>query len=417
MRKSDVKRIENFLKENAFKMLKKSCGALSHDFIDPGAGYDYNLWDWDSYFAGDALLKICEYFKDCEDFDYQEKIETVIRHGKGCVLNFLQLQTDDGFIPMACTDTKYYAEFLYKAHDDGEAVNQHKPFLAQNALNFSKASNDYGWFDVEKLVRYIGYYYENQYHERSGLFFWQDDVMIGIDNNPTVFGRADKSTADVFLNCFLYAELKALSEILIAKNDDRAKDYEEKAERLKNAINENMYDEKDGIYYSLDIGVETRKKYIFHKGLGVFWKGLPIKVRFWACLLPMTFGISDDRQNRRMIKHVHDRNFMSAYGIRTLARDEKMFNEELTSNPSNWLGSIWIVANYCVYKGLKRNGFIKESKSLAEKTVRLLANDVRENGVMSESYHSETGKSQMNGGFLNWNCLVIEMIGDLKNEK
>ena len=249
MERTNIERIESFLKENAFKMLKGASGVLTHAFIDPGAGYDYNLWDWDSYFACDAMLKICEHFKDDESFDYQATIEKVINHGKGCVLNFLDLQTRDGFIPMACTDTKYYAEFLYTAHENGEAVNQHKPFLAQNALNLCKATGDYNWFDIEKVIKYIEYYYQNQYHEKSGLFFWQDDVMIGIDNNPTVFGRPDKSTADIYLNCFIYAELKALAQLLDKKADGRAKIYTAKAENLKKAINDNMFDEKDGIYY------------------------------------------------------------------------------------------------------------------------------------------------------------------------
>ena len=239
--------------------------------------------------------------------------------------------------------------------------------------------------------------------------------MIGIDNNPTVFGRPDKSTADIYLNCFLYAELKALSQILAWKGDDRARAYAHKAEALKNAINENMFDEKDGIYYSMDVAVQTRQKYIFHKGLGVFWKGLPIKIRFWGCFLPMMFGISDERKNRRLLKHLKDKNVTSAYGVRTLAKDEKMFNEELTSNPSNWLGSVWIIASYCVWKGLKKAGFKREAKKLAQKTIKVLSDDIKENGVMSESYNSETGKSQMHGGFLNWNCLVIEMIGDLRS--
>ena len=407
--------IRQFLIDNVFKMLKSESGVLTHAFIDPGAGYDYNLWDWDSYFACDAMLKLCAYCKNDEKFDYQGSIEKVIMHGKGCVLNFLDLQLQDGFIPMACTDKKGYAEFLYMAHENGEPVNQHKPFLAQNALNLCEATGDYSWFDIEKLVKYIDYYYANQYHEKSGLFFWQDDVMIGIDNNPTVFGRPDKSTADIFLNCFVYAELKALSKILLHKGDERAEEYSEKAENLKIAINENMFDEKDGIYYSLDVGVHTNQKYVFHKGLGVFWKGLPIKIRFWACFLPMMFGISDERQNRLLLAHIRDKNFECDYGIRTLAKDEKMFNEELTSNPSNWLGSIWIIANYCVWKGLKRSGFEDEAKNLAQKTIKLLADDIVENGVMSESYNSETGKRQMHGGFLNWNCLVIEMMADIEN--
>ena len=47
--------IKEYFLRNAKKVLKMSIGKLKHPFVDPGAGYAGNLWDWDSYFTAKAL--------------------------------------------------------------------------------------------------------------------------------------------------------------------------------------------------------------------------------------------------------------------------------------------------------------------------------------------------------------------------
>lgn len=412
MKKEERNRIiENFLSTQPFLMLKDRKGCFLYPFVDPGAGYDSNLWDWDSYFSVKGLFEICEYFKEDPTFPYAERWKATVDHAKGCVLNFLSLQLDDGFIPMACTSERWYAKDLYEAHDYGNPVNQHKPFLCQNALNISEHIGDFSWVSVDKLVKYIEYYYAHQYDENTGLFFWQNDVMIGIDNNPTVFGRPENSSADIYLNCFMYAELNALCTFLAAVGDDRLQKFQTKKNYLKIAINELMYDERDSLYYSVDLLSKTRPVGIYHKNMGVIWKGIPLKIRIWASILPMMVGISSKQHNDKMVeRHFYDPKFVGKYGVASVSQDEKMFDERPSGNPSNWLGPVWIIANYCVWKGLKENGYQKEAEILKEKILDLVGEDIKLTGHMSESYSFLNGKPIMNGGFLSWNCLVIEML-------
>lgn len=35
-----------YIREHAFDMLKEGGGVFQYPFINPGAGYDFNLWDW-----------------------------------------------------------------------------------------------------------------------------------------------------------------------------------------------------------------------------------------------------------------------------------------------------------------------------------------------------------------------------------
>lgn len=407
--------VKKFIKENALKMLKVSDGVFKHPFIDPGAGYENNLWDWDSYWSATALFEFCEYFKKDKDFNYKEIKEKVITHAKGNILNFFDLQLDDGFIAMVTTANGLFASLLKDEYLSGKVINQHKPFLCKGVLNASRISNDYNWFDTAPLEKYLKFYDSNQFDKNSGLYFWRNDIMIGIDNNPTVFGFPNDCCADIYLNCFIYTEFCAMAEILKARGENNSY-YVEKAENLKKAIRSELYDKRDGLYYSAYIGIETKKTEIFHHGIGAFWKSVPLKIRIWACFLPIMCGISTAEEGKAMLeRHYLDENMSCEYGVRTLSKDEKMYNTQNSSNPSNWLGAVWIIANYCTWKSLKVAGMQKEAREMVEKTVKLLGKDVIENNAMSESYVPETGKPMMYGGFLNWNVLVIEMIGDYEN--
>ena len=42
---------------------------------------------------------------------------------------------------------------------------------------------------------------------------------------------------------------------------------------------------------------------------------------------------------------------------------------KFSSNPSNWLGPVWIIVNYLVWAGVKRYGFEAEAQDLADKTL------------------------------------------------
>ena len=105
------------------------------------------------------------------------------------------------------------------------------------------------------------------------------------------------------------------------------------------------------------------------------------------------------------------------YGVRTLAKYEKMYQVVKTGNPSCWLGPVWGISNYLTFAGLVDYGFQKEARELAEKTVKLLGEDVRVNGVMSEYYHPDTGAPINNPGFQNWNLLSLNMMAWLDGDK
>lgn len=407
-------KLYQYIIDNIDMVFKQPRAFIKHPFIDPGSVYDGNVWDWDTYWSVYGLISFSKTYQN-EAFT-----QKLITHSKGNIYNFLDHQLDDGYIPMMIEVGQWDEPYLNKKHKEGVMMNMHKPFLCQQILLISDFIKDYTWIKdhVEALLRYFECYDRNYFFERQGLYVWCDDIMIGMDNDPATFGRPKFSTANIFLNSFMVSELEAMAKILsrCGYDDAMQKKFYDKKEALVKAIQRECWDERDGFYYSVDVDIKTRPFEWIHQGLGVFWKSLPIKIRVWSGFLPLLVGIATDTQASRLLKHATDPvTFMSPYGITSLAKDEKMFDLSVTNNPSNWLGPIWLVVNYTVFKGLLDYNFIDDAVELCEKTVDLLEKDLNETNSLHEYYNPFNGRPVMNGGFVNWNILALNMIEDLKN--
>lgn len=401
--KKYISLIEDYVYKNYKNNFREPVpGYLNHKFLVPGSGYVHQLWDWDSWLTGYALMSL----KDKEIEEYQ----------KGCVLNFLEHIDEEGRIPILVQD---YSSPIFDLNENYKS-NIHKPCLAIHALEISENYKDVKWLEpyFDKLLKFISYYENNQKDEESGLFYWIDDLAIGFDNDPSVFYRPDKSTGAIYLNSLMYQELLSVSKLAgLLNKKDIEKEYFDKANQLKAAINNECFDKVDGFYYSVDLSLRKVDSNVWlHKGHPRFWHSLPIKITTWAGLLPLWNGIASKENADMVIKrYLNKDGLFSNYGIRSVAKNEKMFGIFDTGNPSCWLGPIWINANYFTYIGLKRYGYLDLAKDIAKKTILLLGRDIELNGEFHEYYDSETGVGVRGKGFQSWNFLVLKMIEDLKD--
>ncbi len=413
-------RIFDYIDRNIGGVLKEPVGFIRHPFIDPGSVYDGNVWDWDTYWSVYGLLPLAD------RLSLPDARDRIVTHAKGNVLNFLDWQLPDGYIPMMIENGKWPEPYLNIQHKNGVLMNMHKPFLCQQIRLISEFIGDYGWITdlLPQLDLYFARYREDYFHKRCGLYVWVDDIMIGMDNDPASFGRPRASTANIFLNSFMVMELAAAETIYMAaaarctrdgeRFSARAAQVHRERGQLIEAIREQMYDRRDRFFYSVDVDVETRSYDWFHKGLGVFWKSLPIRIAAWSGFLPMLAGFATREEAEALREHFHDEEaFGSDYGIPTLGKNEPMFNIEATNNPSNWLGPVWLVANYCVFRGMLNYGFREEAEEMCARSVRLLEKDLEESGSLHEYYDPATGRPVMNGGFINWNILALNMQAEL----
>ncbi|WP_055109133.1 MGH1-like glycoside hydrolase domain-containing protein [Paenibacillus ihumii] len=401
--------LRNFIAEQAEGCLKEPAHYLKYPFIDPGSVYSANLWDWDSFWSAYALLNLEGSLLP---------VGAVTPYAKGNIHNFFDHQQEDGYIPMMIEKGKTEEPYLICKRKEGFKLNMHKPFLSQHIALVSGHCGDYEWARpyIEGLEKYFGCYDRDYYNENCKLYVWADDIMIGMDNDPATFGRPKYSTANIYLNAFMVSELKAMA-LLCGKWGfmGRREHYLEKAKTLELAIQEECWDPRDKFFYSVDVDISTRRFDWFHTGLGVFWKTLPIKIRAWSGFIPLWSGTATREQSAYLSAlHLADKNtFNSPYGVASLAMDEKMYNISATNNPSNWLGPIWGIVNYVTFRGLMDYGFKTEAEEIARKTVLLFGSDLEKSGTLHEYYDPSSGLAVMNGGFLNWNMLVLNMVDEL----
>lgn len=204
------------------------------------------------------------------------------------------------------------------------------------------------------------------------------------------------------------AEIAEICSDILQKQE-----YLNKAEELAKAINDNMWDEIDGLYYHLDM--LSQKPPLARQAIS--WN-IPLKFRIWTCFMPMWAGICPKDRAKRMVKdHLMNPNeFYSDFGLRTLAKNEPLYHTTEMGNPSNWQGPVWIVSTYLMFMGLWNYSYFNEAKQVANNLISNLCRDLNENGLLHEYYNPETGTSNIGAGFMNWNALsaiMADMIDGL----
>jgi putative isomerase len=187
------------------------------------------------------------------------------------------------------------------------------------------------------------------------------------------------------------------------------------AQTLAQQIRAHCWDPRDSYFYSVDVQCVDRRAELIPtvpRGMDMSWKSLPMRIQIFTGFLPLWCGIASQKQGEALVRinYVADDRLNARWGIRSLSYREPMYSLEFSSNPSNWLGPVWIILKYFAWKALRRYGFHKEAGALADKTIALLASDLKVNGSLNEYYHPDTGAALSHKGFMDWNLLVLEMI-------
>ncbi len=331
-------------------------------------GYAYGeYYDWDLYFENVYL--------------------SYYGVSKYCFSNlkmFLAKQEPDGFISRTLGIVNKRPTQMFK------------PFLAQLAvLGSEQNGNDYEWVrgeDYRHLQKYLARWFAYD-KDGNGLPVWNSSDASGMDNQFSRSGQLESYTDEgVDLATYLVRELRAMAIISgKLKMPKEQKQYEEHAARLAKTINEVFWDEKDGFYY--DRNEKT---------------GQRIRIKSVAGFFPLWAGIVPKERAARMVKEhlMNPAEFWTKYPVPSYAINEPDFYEGTKDGECNWRGNTWIPANYMIFHGLKRYGFEKEAKMLADKTQELA---LTANPVTREYYESQTGAGHGMDPFWGWSALAYVM--------
>lgn len=367
------------------QVIRPASGFIPHDYLVPG-GYYTDMYDWDGFFIGSYLAS---------------KGPTQARYLQWWVLNFVKGVDKDGYVADRITPKgpkPISGKFIMK------------PFLSQGTLIASESLGDFGWVRpiYAKLQQVIRYREKTQLDPKYGLFYWNNAIESGVDDNVALSNDPKKlnSLIGVDMNTWQLREYLAMSKIAeaLGKPKDMAY-YHHKAAALQTHIQRFLWFPQNDSYFNI------------HRE-----NGKPIKRITFSNFVPLVQSLAPRNDGRRMIeKYLWNRQYMlSDYGLRSLAKNDPAYNNRNIIVPySNWRGPIWIVANYLYWVALRNYGFEQEANELSAMMAKIVLKDIRANGSMHEDYNAETGEplaptAEDSGGvfrgFVGWNLLVADML-------
>jgi glycogen debranching enzyme len=176
------------------------------------------------------------------------------------------------------------------------------------------------------------------------------------------------------LNCYMAMDAEHLANI--AKELGKEKEsvlFTNEYNRLKQLVNEKMWDENRGFYY------------------GFYWNGEPNLQKGPGNFLPLLSGIASPGRAAAIVKKMNDTSlFWGEHVLPTISKDHPAFPDQ-----QYWRGSIWPPSNYFAYQGLKRYQFDSLAHHFALKSTNMfMENYEKKGGACNENFDTRTGQGQ-----------------------
>ncbi|MTI89006.1 MAG: glycoside hydrolase [Balneolaceae bacterium] len=262
-----------------------------------------------------------------------------------------------------------------------------------------------------KLKKYHAWWYANRDHDGNGLCeygstdgtriaaAWESgmdnavrfDDAVMVQNNEGAWSLNQES---VDLNSYLYAEKKYLARIAEKLGfEEEMEAYIEEGQRLKDLINQEMYDEETGYYYDKHLNT----------GSLVTVKGPEGWIPLWA-------GIADAKQAKAVRDVMMNPDyFFSKVPLPTLNVSHPKFN------PQNgyWRGPVWLDQFYFGVKGLSDYGYEEDASALVQGLLRNAGGLSGEPAPIQENYHPVTGEG-LNARHFSWSAAHLLMMSNME---
>jgi len=368
-------------------------GYLKYPYLIP-AGFYKQMWDWDGFFMANHFIS-------------RNKPEYM----KYWVLNLAEGIDSTGYVS-GCATTEGPRPVFGKF--------SMKPFLSQGAYLASVKTNAFTWLEKHyaSLMKVLEYRDKTQLDKKYGLYFWDNAMQSGADNNPALnyFWQEDhRSFLACDMNTFQLREL--LAQAIIAEKLGHREDaamLSKKAKLLKGAINKYLWCNQDKMYYNVD------------RETGNYYKRIS-----YSCFVPLMQKLLPEADGKAMIKRylLSAESMKGSFGFRSLSLKDPDYNNKNVIVPfSNWQGPVWPIANYIYSIGLKKYGFDNDLIWLANTLGKLMIKDIKEWGMMHENYNADTGAPlapsadhvDKNGkfvGFISWNLCIQNILEGVVNGK
>jgi hypothetical protein len=179
---------------------------------------------------------------------------------------------------------------------------------------------------------------------------------------------------------------------------DEAKDWLIKAENTTKLVNERMWDDSTGFYYSVN-----KKDYSFK------FMTRDLKRQEIIGFLALWAEAAPKERADKLVKTLTDTTrFWRKYGVPTLSAQDPWYSPYV-DYCCKWNGPVWLLWDYMVYDGLKKYGYNDVAKQLAGKMMLCVTTQLSKNHNFWESFSPDNEVLNCPSNYI-WDSIMAKLL-------
>lgn len=264
-------------------------------------------------------------------------------------------------------------------------------------------------------AKYTQWLIKNRDQDKDGTFEWGPNGIIeNVRDWYNVVFRVsaeryldvDKEDISDELECLdltlmIIKEERSLARMATALGkSEQAKEWLMKAEKTSRLVNERMWDDSSGFYYSVNKSDHS-------------WKFLDRDLRLQEIIgfLALWAEVAPKERADRLVATLCDTTkFWRRYGIPTLSARDPWYNPNV-DYCCKWNGPVWMLWDYMVYDGLRRYGYQDVAHQLAGKMVNCVSTQLSKNHNFWESYSPDNEVLNCPPNYI-WDTIIARLLID-----
>lgn len=289
------------------------------------------------------------------------------------------------------------------------------PFYSWINLEIYKVSKDRKFLDdaYHSGSKYVKWLFKNRDVDQDSTFEWGP---YGIIENVRDWYNAvfqvsaeryldvDKEDISDELECvdltlMVIKEIRSLAEMATELNlPNEAENWMHHANKVSDLVNQRMWDEKSGFYYSINM-----------KDHSWFYLTRDLRREEIIGFLALWAGVATPERAKRLIDKLTDPDkFWRKYGIPTLAADDEWYTPYV-DYCCKWNGPVWLLWEYMVFDGLKNYGYNDLAIQLSEKMITSVSLQLCRNHNFWESYSADNEVLNCPSNYI-WDGIMAKLI-------
>ena len=295
------------------------------------------------------------------------------------------------------------------------------PFFSWINLEVYKAGKDRQFLADAYAAgsRYTDWLIKNRDTDQDGTFEWGPYGII--ENVRDWYNAVFQVSAERYLDVDkedISDELECLDLTLMMIKEERslgrmaeilgkpaeAKKWMDLAESASKLVNERMWDDSTGFYYSVnkkDHSFQFMTRDLKRQEIIAF-------LALWAEAAPR------ERADKLLQTLTDTTKFWRRYGVPTLSAADPWYSPNV-DYCCKWNGPVWMLWDYMVYDGLKRYGYKEQAHLLARKMINAVTVQLSKNHNYWESYSPDNETLNSPPNYI-WNTIIAKLLID-ENQK